>query len=228
MEKLMDIGATQLNDFKALSSEDKLKLWEACEFVKLPKGAVVFNEDEALNKLFCIRKGACKFSKMDPNGKEYILRFLGKGEIMGKRALVTENGARVSATTLTETELCCLEKHMVLYHLEHNTQFCKDFLKALIEDNNINEHTRIIFNLNCGMQERMAHLLLYLADKYGTDVKGRLLVRVKREDMAAVLGTSPEYVINILKKFRLKKVIEILRGEIYIPSKEGLRNSSCS
>ncbi|MEL6976924.1 MAG: Crp/Fnr family transcriptional regulator, partial [Bacteroidota bacterium] len=168
MEKLMDIGATQLNDFKALSPEDKVKLWEACEFVKLPKGTVVFNEDEALSKLFCIRKGACKFSKMDPNGKEYILRFLGKGEIMGKRALVTENGARVSATTLTETELCCLEKHMVLYHLEHNTRFCKDFLKALIEDNNINEHTRIIFNLNCGMQERMAHLLLYLADKYGT------------------------------------------------------------
>ena len=75
-------------------------------------------------------------------------------------------------------------------------------LDALIEDANINDHTRIIFCVHKGIKQRLAQLLLYLLEKYGMDTDGKLLLRLKREDMAAVLGTSQEYIINLIKTFK--------------------------
>ena len=218
-----ELESKQLKDFKSLSEKAKLELLKTSESVRIPKGKPIFKENQPLHKLYCIKKGACKFSKMDAVGQEHILRFLGKGEIMGKRSILSNNGAKVSAVALTETELCCLDKQMVLKNLRENHKFCQDFLDALIEDANISDYTRIIFCVHKGIKQRLAQLLLYLKEKFGVDENGKLLIRIKREDMAAVLGTSSEYVINLLKRFKNFELINTVKREIYIVSDQGLR-----
>lgn len=222
MGNCSEIRSKQLKDFEALSTKARKKLALQSKSLKLPKGSVIFEEEQPLNKLYCIQKGACKFSKVDTSGQEHILRFLGKGEVMGKRSILTNTGAKVSAVTLTDTELCCLDKDDIIENLNDNPRFCQDFLDALVEDANINEHTRIIFCVHKGIKQRLAQLLLYLLDKYGMDEEGKLLLRLKREDMAAVLGTSQEYIINLLKSFKNFGLIDTIKREIYIISKEGL------
>ena len=226
MRNCTEIRSKQLRDFEALSIEAKNKLTLHSKAIKMPKGSVIFEEEQPLNKLYCIQKGACKFSKVDNTGQEHILRFLGKGEVMGKRSILTNNGARVSAVALTDTELCCLDKEDIIENLNDNPKFCQDFLGALVEDANINDHTRIIFCVHKGIKQRLAQLLLYLLDKYGMDKNGKLLLRLKREDMAAVLGTSQEYVINLLKSFKNFGLINTIKSEIYILSKERLEKIS--
>jgi len=142
---------------------------------------------------------------------------------MGKRSVVSNDGAKVSAIALTEIELCCFDKEEIQKNLRENTQFCKDFLDALIEDSNINEQTRISFAIQKSIKKRLANLLLHLAEKFGTADNGKLNVKIKRHDMAAVLGTSPEYVINLLKRFKNFKLITIEKSNILIRSKSGLR-----
>ena len=223
MGKCSEIRSRQLNDFVALNNSARQQLLEHSQAMVLKKGSLIFEEAQPLNKLYCIKKGACKFSKVDNDGHERILRFLGEGEIMGKRSILSNQGAMVSAVALTDIELCCLSKDHILQHLEQNVQFCRDFLNALIEDANINERTRMIFCVHKGIQQRLVELLLYLSDKYGLDAQGRLRLRLKREDMAAVLGTSQEYVINLLNRFKRKKLIAIVKSEVYIPSTKKLR-----
>ena len=72
----------QLKDFDSLSTKAKERLLLTSESVKLPKGSLIFEERQLLNKLFCIKKGACKFTKTDTSGQEHILRFLGEGEVI--------------------------------------------------------------------------------------------------------------------------------------------------
>ncbi|WP_343487232.1 Crp/Fnr family transcriptional regulator [Allomuricauda sp. d1] len=225
MKKCDTIRVKQLNDFKSLSEAARQKMLNASETLFLPKGSVLFKENQHLNKLYCIREGACKFSKLDHSGQEHILRFLGKGELMGKRAMVTNNGAKVSATALTDTKLCCFDKNEVLENLRTNADFCNDLLSAFVEDANTNEHTRIIFCVHKGIKQRLARLLLYLTDKFGQHTNGKMRIRLKREDMAAVLGTSQEYIINLLARFRNAGFIKVERSEIFILSKEGLQKS---
>jgi CRP-like cAMP-binding protein len=228
MGNCTEIQSKQLKDFKSLSAEARLELLTSSESLKIPKGAPIFSENQPLTKLYCIKSGACKFSKVDTIGQEHILRFLGEGEVMGKRSVLTSNGAKVSAVALTDTELCCLDKKAILKNLWKNPEFCQDFLDALVEDANINDHTRIIFCVHKGIKQRLAQLLLYLGDKFGKDKSGKLLIRLKREDMAAVMGTSPEYVINLLKRFKNFNLIDTIKSEIYILSEKGLKRIASS
>lgn len=228
MGNCVEIQSEQLRDFSSLPEKAREALFRATEPLSLPKGAVLFEEDDHLNHLFCIKKGACKFSRLDNMGQEHILRFLGTGELMGKRSILTDKGAKVRATALMNTELCCIAKNSITQNLKENTEFSKDYTNALAEDVNINEHTRVIFCVHKGIKQRLAQLLLYILDKFGVDSDKRLLLRLKREDMAAVLGTSPEYVINLLKRFKNLGLIAIVKSELYILSKAGLEDMAKS
>jgi len=217
-----EIKSEQLKDFSSLPMEAREELLKYARPRSVPKGTVVFEEDDSLSHLFCIKKGACKFSKLDASGQEHILRFLGEGDVMGKRAVLTNEGAKVRATALMDTELCCIAKNSITKNLQENPGFSKDYSNALAEDVDINEHTRITFCVHKGIKQRLAQLLLHLMDKFGVDRNQKLLLRLKREDMAAVLGTSEEYVINLLKTFKNFGFITIVKSEIHILSKEGL------
>ena len=222
MGNCTEVQSKQLKNFRSLSETARQELLTTSETIVIPKGQTIFKENQPLSKLYCIKKGACKFSKVDAVGQEHILRFLGEGEVMGKRSILTDNGAKVNAVALTETELCCLDKKTVVRNLGENAAFCQDFLDALIQDVNINEHTRIIFYANKGIKQRLAQLLLYLKNKYGVDENGKLLIRLKREDMAAVLGTSAEYVINLIKRFKNLGWINTIKSEIFLVSEKDL------
>lgn len=223
MGNCFEIQNRQLKDFSSLSLESRERLLMTSETISIAKGQSIFKEMQYLNKLYCIKYGACKFSKVDNAGQEHILRFLGKGEAMGKRSIITNNGAMVSATALTEMELCCLDKNEIQDNLKKNPRFCQDFLDSLIEDVNINEFLRINFTNKKSIKSRLASLLLYLLDKYGADEKGKLNLKLKREDMATVLGTSPEYIINLLKQFKNFGIIDTERSAIFILSKDRLK-----
>ncbi|WP_350284841.1 Crp/Fnr family transcriptional regulator [uncultured Croceitalea sp.] len=222
MMKCTELKARQLKDFKSLDENARVQLLQSSKAISIPKGSIVFKENQTLSKLYCIRQGACKFSILDNNGQEQILRFLGEGEVMGKRSLITNKGAKVSATALTDTILCCIDKREIIENLNTNTNFCNDLMAAFVDDMNTNEHTRSIFYSCKGIKSRLASLLLYLGEKFGMNAEGKLHLKVKREDMAAVLGTSPEYIINLLKNFKSKKLIKTVKREIYIMSKSGL------
>ncbi len=223
MTKCTELKVRQLKDFRSLDKASRTQMLKGSEAISIPKGAIIFEENQQLKKLYCIRKGACKFSTINHGGQEQILRFLGEGEVMGKRSLITNNGAKVSATALTNTLLCCIDKNEVVKNLKTNTVFCNDLMKAFVDDMNTNEYTRSIFYSCKSIKSRLASLLLYLGEKFGVNSEGKLLLRIRREDMAAVLGTSSEYIINLLKYFRTKKLIKIVKREIYIISKSELK-----
>lgn len=223
MRNCAEIQNRQLKDFSSLSPESKELLLKTSETISITKGQSIFKEMQHLNKLYCIKNGACKYSKIDKAGQEHILRFLGEGEVMGKRSVISNNGAMVSATALTEMELCCLDKKQIQDNLKMNTRFCQDFLDSLVEDANINEYSRIAFTNKKNIKSRLASLLLYLFDKYGVDESAKLKLKLKREDMAAVLGTSPEYIINLLKQFKNFGIIGTERSAIFVLSKDRLK-----
>nr|WP_299383118.1 Crp/Fnr family transcriptional regulator [Allomuricauda sp.] len=223
MVKHADICVDELCNLKSLSAKALERVIRTSESVFLPKGTTVFEENQQLNKLYCIKEGACKFSTMDTSGREHILRFLGKGEIMGKRSLISNKGAKVTATTLTDTELYCLDKNEISDNLRVNTNFCNDLLNAMVQDINLNQNARIAFSPHKGIRERLINLLIYLAEKFGLEANGKLVMRLRREDMASVLGTSPEYIINLLTQFKQKKILTISKGEIVLGDMEKLK-----
>jgi CRP-like cAMP-binding protein len=193
---------------------------------QVPKGEPIFEEGERLDGLYFIYKGACKFFKLGEDDREHIYRLLGAGEMMGKRSVLTNQGAKVAATALVDTQLCFVPKEALQELLAQDLAFSNRFTDLLIEDMNQDEQVKLLLCSHKSIKKRLAQLLLFVADKFGTDTQGRLVLPLKREDMAALLGTSQEYVINLLANFKNFGQIHLSKRTIYIPNRAKLHELS--
>lgn len=215
--------AKQFNFLKSMTAVEREALMRTSSPLQLQRGEVLFMESEQLQKLFCIREGACKFSNYDDKGKERITRLLGKGELMGRRSLISKKGAMVTATAITDTKVCAVDRLPVLRCLQRNTEFCMDVIKGFVEDTEDDIKRKALFENHQSISKRLAGLLLYLEEKFGMEKDGSLKLFVKREDMANLLGTSSEYVISLLSRFKATGLVDLERGKILLGNKEALR-----
>ncbi|WP_396635816.1 Crp/Fnr family transcriptional regulator [Maribacter sp. R77961] len=215
--------AKQLNFLNSLSVKEKEKLNTNSKMCQIRKGSVVFVENEQLQKLFFINEGACKFSVVDDKGKEHITRLLGKGDLMGRRSIITKKGALVTATAISDTTLCCVDKSTLLNNLEKNNSFCMDVLKGFLTDLEDQEFKMKLYENRQSIPKRLAGLLLYMKSKFGLHSDGSLRITLKREDMANILGTSSEYIITLLTRFKTAHLVALEKGKITIISENQLR-----
>lgn len=222
-------AARQFNFLKSLSKKELEALKASSTSLKIKKGETLFFEDEELQQLFCIKDGACKFSKINNKGDEYITNLLGEGDLMGRRSILSQKGALVTATAITDTTLCCLPKDPLLESIQTNSNFCMDVLQGFISDTVDEIHKIDFYKNNLSVKKRLAGLLLYLLEKFGVDSQGWLKVSLKRQDMAKLLGTTSEYIISLLTGFKEKKYIISQKGKIKLTAtialKEMLTNS---
>lgn len=215
--------AKQFNFLRSLSDKEKEGLHAKSTSKRVRKGAVIFSQAELLQSLFCINDGACKFTVIDAKGREIVTDLLGKGDLMGRRSLISKKGAMVTATAISDTTLCCIDNESLLKGFTKNNDFCLDVLRGFVADEE-ERHLRMeLYENRRSIKKRLAGLLLYSKEKFGAEKDGRLLVSLKREDMANVLGTSSEYIISLLARFKKQGIIGLQKGKIRIISDWELR-----
>lgn len=212
----------QFNYLKSLTDDEKQSLFTLSKLIKLKKDETIFLENDRLKEMYVICEGACKFSFTDEKGKEHITKIIGKGDVMGRRSIITNKGALFTATAISDTLIYGLNKAIILKNLEQNNNFCQDVLKGFIYDSEDEAEKIAYFQNNRKLNIRLAGLLLYLSKKFGTKNKGWLNVSLKRKDMANILGTTSEYVISILGTFKKKKYLNLERDKIKINSNTDL------
>lgn len=213
----------QFNDLKSLSKQERQTFNEKSKKFHLKKDEVVFFEKERLNKLYTICDGACKFTFTDKEGKEHITKIVGKGDVIGRRAVINNKGTLFTATAISNTTLNSFDKNIFIESLENNNKFCQDVLKGFIMDIDDEAEKISYYQNNRTLKIRLAGLLLYLSKKFGTEQKGWLKVTLKRKDIADILGTTSEYVIALLSKFRDKNYLSLNKNKIKINSNQQLQ-----
>ena len=72
--------------------------------------------------------------------------------------------------------------------------------------------------------ERLATLLIYLNDTFGTNISGEINVYLKRSEMASFIGTATESMIRIFKKFEQSGLVTSEGRAIRILDEERLFN----
>ena len=78
------------------------------------------------------------------------------------------------------------------------------------------------------IRERLAFVLLQLADSYGIEGGGgqKIDLILSREEIAGIVGTATESVIRLLSEFKKDKLIELDGKRIIILDKRGLARLS--
>ncbi|WP_431158629.1 Crp/Fnr family transcriptional regulator [Winogradskyella poriferorum] len=215
MSKCESCIVKEFNSLKALTREELMRV-SACKTGKIyKKGQVIFEEGETLNGVYCVRDGVCKLTKLSENGKDQVVKLVVKGGLLGKRSLVSEQKTNLSAVALNDMEMCFIPKSEIMADLQKNPKFTMDVLKKMAND--LKESDVSLVNMaQKSVKRRMAEILMYIHDNFGTDDENYLNIVISREDYASIVGTATESAIRILSQFKKEGLISTRGKQIKI------------
>ena len=202
--------------------EDLKKLNENREKRNFKKKSEIYREGDYPFYLFYLEKGQVKTYKTNEDGKELIVGLYNAGDYFGHVNLLTDAAYSESAAALEDTELCLIPKSDFNDLLHKNRQVAKKFIGILSKEIKENEDQLLKLAYN-SVRKRVSEALIKFFEHI--DATGqRDGVKISREDISNVAGTSLETAIRTLSDFKDEKLIEIKSGKIKILDEQKLRN----
>jgi len=196
----------------------------ACTTYK--KGQNLFYEGSFPVGVYCIQKGKVKVYKLGQEGKDHIIQISTNGDLLGYRALISEEVYPVSAETLEESSVCFIPKSDFLAMLEKYPKLHHKVLKEACKE--LRDMTERLTTLaQKTVRERLAVALLNLDEIYNI---GRATtettppeIQLTREELANIVGTATETLIRLLNTFKADGFISSGRKKVSVLDKKALQ-----
>lgn len=174
--------------------------------VKLNTGGVVFYEGDDSTYLFNVVRGSLRLSKLLPDGRRQVTGFLFPGDFLG---LSIAGLYPYTAEALTAAELCRFSRADLTRMLDRFPKLEHQLLRlASHELAEAQDHIMVLGRKTA--TERIATVLLKLADRIGRNVNGgrELDLPMNRSDLADYTGLTTETVSRTLSQLRKSGVID--------------------
>ncbi|MFQ5846959.1 MAG: Crp/Fnr family transcriptional regulator [Candidatus Methylomirabilales bacterium] len=185
---------------------------------------ILYHEGMPALGIHILCSGRVKLSRGDNNGRQQILRIVGPGEICGEEALLEGAPYTNTAEALDTCQSSFVRREAFLELLQNRDRVLLPLLrhicKVLIETQVRFTHVAL-----SDARTRMAAQLLELAEHYGKpDAKGiTLQLSLRRGELAALVGLSPETGMRLLSQFQREGLLEVQGRRLTLKSPEGLR-----
>lgn len=207
--------------FQTLTPEEmeRLNYEKTCSFYK--KGSVIYREGNRLTGFYCVTRGILKIYKTGIDGKEQIIRFVKKGDIIAYRSLLSQESACTTAKVIEDAVLCHIPYKTLLYLIDENSKFSLAMLRIVCAElKDANDFITDIAQKT--VRERLAEVLLLLKESFDLDDNKTLQISLTREELANMVGTATESVIRLLSEFKHDQLIELHGRKIRIVDLPGL------
>ena len=211
----------QLNALKALNKKQLKDISDTKIKKTFKKGEVLFEEGKQLDGVFCVKNGVSKLSKLSENGKDHIVKIATKGEVLGQRSVITEEQTHLSAVAVNDMEVCFIPKNKLQNYLNTNPNFTKEVLVHLAQELKVSD-AMIVNMAQKSVRQRLANVLIYFEDTFGTDTEGYILIVFSREDISNLIGTAKEACIRALTGLKNEGVISTKGKKIKLENKKHL------
>jgi len=206
-----------------LSELDEIDDNKTCQALK--KGQEIFQEGHRPNGVYCINSGKVKLVKLGNEGKEKIVRLSGPGDLIGYKAIVSNNPYSATAIALSDVKICFIPKSKFLDMLHQNGELSFEFTQLLCR--NISQvETEVVDIAYKSVRERLAEALLLLMEKYRVENDAPEIISITREDLATLIGTAKETVIRLLSDFKEEGIVASQGRKIVLKDIEELTRLS--
>lgn len=168
----------------------------------------IFYQGEPNLGLSILCEGKVKLSRSSEGGKTQILDVTGPCGLLGEKDLFLSERHSVTAEAIADCVVCFIKREQFLSFLKENPPVALRLIQHLSEQVARAEDRSLAFT-SLDVKRRVAELLLDLASRHGKPAPdGCVLdVSLRREDLADMIGATPETVIRILSAFRQEGVI---------------------
>ncbi len=201
--------------FAKLSDENYTELHSAkvCNFYK--RNSVIYNEGDKIKGIYCINNGILKIYKTGIDGREQIISFAKKGDIIGYRSILSNERACTTAKVLSDATLCFIPSESFLTLIKKNSNFSMSIMHQTCKE--LGEANSYITDIaQKTVRERLAEVLLKLYNTFGVDENKILQISLTREELANIVGTATESVIRLLSEFKKDNLIDLQGRKILL------------
>jgi len=202
--------------FNVLTKDEVDEVEAVKNFLTFSSGELIFKENLRPFGIYIIQEGKVKISKHGIEGREYIVRFAKRGNIIGYRSFLSQSQYSCSATAISETQLCFIPGDVIFNLIRKNPDLGLQFMKHLAMDLKTAEE-KAISTAHKPARERVAESILILKDMYGYEQEGTIIdVSLKRDEIASIAGTSRETVVRLLSEYSEEKILLVEGRKIRI------------
>lgn len=211
--------------FKHLKPDEVTSINYEKDFRQYKRGDILYQEGNRISGFYCINSGIIKVFKTGFDGKEQIIRFAKKGDIIAYRSVLSNELACTSAKVIEDCQVCFIPSEILISFIKTNSGFALELLKLACHE--LGEANSFITDIaQKTVRERLAEVLLFLVNDFGLDNQQFLNISLTREELANIVGTATESVIRLLSEFKSDKLVELNGRRIKIINTKGLEKIS--
>ncbi len=212
-----------ISAFHNLNNDELDKIGELKTCVAFKKGQMIMHEGARPQGVYCIHNGKAKLYRIGTEGKEQILRFITRGDLLGYRSILSDEPISASVSALEDTFACYIPKSSFFQVIEENPKFSLNVLKLSCHE--LGEAGKMITSLaQKTVRERLAEILLILHATFGSDEEGFLDIKLTREEISNMVGTATESAIRLLSEFKDEGLISTQGRKIRVENALKMKN----
>ena len=184
---------------------------------KFKKKESIFSEGDPSDWLYVVIKGKVKITKLSQSGREIILEIISPMDFFGGVAVMRGFPYPANAVAMDDAELLKISRSNLMRILDRfpNLMYCM----AMNIGDRIKVSHEALKNIAIEkVESRIASMLIKLADKAGTKTDGAVVIDMKltKQDLAEMVGTTVETSIRTMSKFKKLGIVSEKGGSITI------------
>jgi CRP/FNR family transcriptional regulator len=205
--------------FSGLSEDELAELSDIAIERRFDTGEFVFWDGDAPDYFYILAEGQIKAVKHASSGKEFIIAFLGPGEMFGEVAVFENKPYPASAEAAEPTKVLGIERGRFLSFLAKRPEVALRIIQVLggrLRD----AQGRLRDIAGERVEQRIASVLLMLSAKLGPTLP------FTRQEIADMSGTTTETAIRVMSRFGKQGIVRSARGRTVIVDEARLRSLS--
>lgn len=217
-EKSMD---AKKSIFRFLLPQEREMLEVGSKIKELGRREIVFREGDTPSGIFLLQAGKVKIFKIGSEGEQQIVRLARPGDLLGYRALLSEENYNATAETLEASTVCFYRKDSFRKIYHPSSPLIPHFVEHLCNDLRFAED-RILDFIQKPARERVAATLVLLMEAYGRPMKnGEILIdaQLSRKEIAELSGVVLETAVRLLGDLKEKGLVGFEGKKISIHDK---------
>lgn len=179
----------------------------------IKKKQVVYYDGDNVSGVYLVLNGKVKTFKLSEDGRELLTGMYGQEEYFGITSLLLNAPYAETAEAMEDSTVCMLPKDLMDDLLNRYPDVARQFIRIL--SNNLQDKEEQLLQLAYhSVRKRMSEVLIRLCrqEPEGSE----LLLKVSRDNLAAMAGMATETVSRILSDFKDEGIIERKGSQIIV------------
>lgn len=212
--------------FERLSQDQIAQVERNSSVRQFGRGNLVYLPTESSDSVFLLLSGRIKLYHITSEGKQALLALIEPGELFGELAILGGGEREEYAEAMLKSTILRIPGPIIQELMQQHATVSLGVTKLMgLRRQRVEQRLKsLLFRSN---RDRLTHLLLDLAEKYGRFTPEGVLIDIKlsHQELASIIGSTRETVTVLLGELQDERCIDIQKRHIILRKAQLLANS---